>query len=288
MASFVDMRRSLIILAWILTVSAAAPLASSTSHAAVTYNRLATNRLATNRLSTNRLATNRLATNKLATNVLVADPSAQELLSTPEGRDLYSYIVSCALPAGVTIVATVDGTPYEFPGSVGLAPRWLKRKLSKSGQGWVSACLLARVNAHDTVEPISIRGKNPALATSPSELVEFSLQEGAFYGNVFASDADPPDWNACRGQDQAQGETGGLVDRDCAEPDALLDPTHTQCGFNYAGDCADYTPVIPTPYACRAYDPTGVFFISCHAQPAVKKWPHAKTYRQVITTFVKP
>jgi len=281
------MRRALIILAWVLTVSATVPLASSTSHAVVTYNRLATNRLATNRLATNRLATNRLATNRLATNVLSADPSAQDLLATPEGRDLYSYIVGCALPAGVTIVATVDGTPYEFPGSVGLAPRWLKHKLSKSGQGWISACLLARVNAHDTVEAISMRGKNAALIASPSELLEFPLQEGAFYGNVFASDAEPPDWNSCRGQDQAQGETGGLVDRDCAEPDPT-DATHTQCGFNYAGDCADYTPVFTSPYACKAYDPTGGFYLRCHAQPGVKKWPHAKTYRQVITTYVKP
>jgi len=75
----------------------------------VTHNRLATNRLATNRLATNRLSTNRLATNRLSTNGLVADPSAQDLISSEEGRDLYSYIVSCALPADVTIVATVDG-----------------------------------------------------------------------------------------------------------------------------------------------------------------------------------
>ncbi len=214
--------------------------------------------------------------------------AAQDLLSTPEGRDVYSYIVSCALPAGVTIVATVDGTQYEFPGSIGLAPRWLKRKLNKSGQGWVSACLLARVNAHDTVEPISLRDKHPALVAAPSELADFPLEEGAFYGNLFAPNPDPPDWHACRGQDQAQGETGGLVDRDCAELDVLSDPTHTQCGFNYAGDCADYTPVFPSPYACRGYDPTGGFYISCHAQPGLKKWRNAKTYRQVITTFVKP
>ena len=62
---------------------------------------------------------------------------------------------------------------------------------------------------------------------------------------------------------------------------------HTQCGFTYAGDCADYTPVIPTPYACKAYDPTGGFYLGRHAQPGLKKWPHAKTYRQVITTYVK-
>jgi hypothetical protein len=281
------MRRALIILAEALIVSAATAMAASASHAAVTHNRLATNRLATNRLATNRLATNRLATNQLATDVLSADPSAQELLATPEGRDLYSYIVSCALPADVTIVATVDGIPYEFPGSIGLAPRWLKHKLSRSGQGWVSACLLARVNAHDTVEPISMRGKTPALTTSPGELAAFPLQEAAFYGNVFAADSDPPDWNACRGQDQALGETGGLVDRDCGEPDPF-DSAHTQCGFTYAGDCADYTPVIPTAYACKAYDPTGGFYLSCHAVPGLRKWPHARTYRQVITTYVKP
>jgi hypothetical protein len=72
-----------------------------------------------------------------------------------------------------------------------LAPRWLKHKLNKSGQRWVSACLLARVNAHDTVEPISIRGKHPALALGPSEAFEFPLQEGAFYGNVFSAEPDP-------------------------------------------------------------------------------------------------
>lgn len=262
----------------------------SPSHAVVTHNRLATNRLATNRLATNRLSTNRLATNRLATNGLGglnADPSAQELLSTEEGRDVYSYVVSCALPADVTIVATVDGTQYEFPGSIGLAPRWLSHKLTKTGQEWVSACLLARVNAHDVVEPISMRGKNTALAPAPGELEDFPLQEGSFYGNLFAPNPDPPDWNACRGQDQAQGETGGLVSRDCAEPDSS-DPTHTQCGFTYAGDCADYTPVLPSPYACKTYDPAVGSYGSCHAVPGLKKWPHARTYKRVVTTFVKP
>jgi hypothetical protein len=95
------------------------------------------------------------------------------------------------------------------------------------------------------------------------------------------------DWNGCRGQDQAQGETGGLVDRDCAEPDPL-DVALSQCGFTYAGDCGDYTPVFPSPYACKGFDPSGGFYLSCHAQSGLKKWPHAKAYRQVITTYVKP
>src|SRR5262249_6611658 len=191
------MRRMLIVLPWILIASATV---SSPSHAVATHNRLATNRLATNRLATNRLATNRLATNALTSGALAADPSADELLSTPEGRDLYSYVVSCALPAGTDIQATVPGAPDTgpqsdlpytctsehcvFSGLIGLVPRWIGHKLSRKGQEWISACLLARVNAHDTVEAISMRGPHPALAVTPAELVQFPLQEGAFYGNV--------------------------------------------------------------------------------------------------------
>src|SRR4029077_13329176 len=120
-----------------------------------------------------------------------------------------------------------------FPGSIGLVPRWLSHKLSRKGEEWVSACLLARVNAHATVEPISMRGNNPALAITEAEAMDFPLDEGSFYGNVFVPESDPIDWHGCRGQDQASGETGGLVDRDCAEPDPF-NPTSTQCGFDYA------------------------------------------------------
>jgi hypothetical protein len=87
------------VLTWIVVASATL---SPPSHAVVTHNRL---------------ATNRLATNALTTGALTADPSAYELLSTPEGRDLYSYVVSCALPAGPDIHATVPGAPDADPSS---------------------------------------------------------------------------------------------------------------------------------------------------------------------------
>jgi hypothetical protein len=102
-----------------------------------TTNRLATNRLATNRLATNKLATNRLATNALSSTALEA--TTTELLSTEGGRDVYAYLVNCALPDGVTIQATVTGaadtappaTLYTcsagacvFPGAIGLAEYW--------------------------------------------------------------------------------------------------------------------------------------------------------------------
>ena len=50
------------------------------------------------------------------------------------------------------------------------------------------------------------------------------------HGYYFSPAAQPMMALACRGKDQAAGEGGGLITRDCAEPDPL-DPTKTQCGF---------------------------------------------------------
>jgi hypothetical protein len=265
---------------WILTVWTVVIVSPPASEA-----RLAGNRLAGNRLAGNRLASNRLAGNALATNSLEAHESAAELLSTPEGRDVFSYIVSCALPGDVTITATVEGTTYEFPGGVGLAPRWLEKKLNKKGQHWVSACLLARVNDHDTAEAVSMRGKHEALTPTEEEAVLYTLEEGTFYGQLFSDDAAIP-WFACRGEAQASTEEAGLVLRDCAEPESG-DPTLTRCGFNYTGDCADYGPETPgTPYACKSFDDETTSYETCHDREGAGKWPRAKKFKQVITVYV--
>ncbi len=313
-----------------------------------TKNRLATNRLATNRLATNRLATNRLATNRLATNRLAANMvTSQDLLSTADGRTVYSYLIGCAVPAGVTIEADVPGAanttsddPYtcvtghcSFDGSVGLAPEWLNHRLENKGQEWVSACVFARCNAHDTAEAISLRGKADALLVSPDEAALYTVEEGAFYGNLFTLDSDDGHeqdrdhdssaaaiaWFACEGEGQASGEFGGLVVRDCTEPmackpDHTCDPSPacvgtgctpltcgsdglchdstkaviTQCGFNWAGFCADYTPQYPSPYACRSFDTTGGYYGDCYDSPGQGKWRHIKEWDRVITTYVTP
>jgi hypothetical protein len=283
----------------LVAVATAFALAASSAHAAETTNRLASNRLASNRLASNKLASNKLASNALSSTRLVAHKASAELLATADGRDVYSYLISCALPAGTTIQATIAGAPDSnppdtsytcsngvcvFEGSIGLAEYWIDHRLAPTDQRWVSACIFARVNAHDTAEPISLRGPHDSLAVSAGEAATFPLQEGAFYGNLFTGD-DAIDWNACRGKDQAAGEFGGLVDRDCAEPDPL-DPTHTQCGFNYAGDCADYTPVFPSPYACKSFDTELGTFGDCHNKAGAGRWPASKTYREVITTYV--
>jgi hypothetical protein len=280
-----------------------------TNQAVEGWNRLAGNRLAGNRLAANRLAGNRLAGNRLAGNGLGfhALQETAQILETPEGRDVYSYIVSCALPDNVTIEADVPGAPdtappataytcvaehCSFPGNLAVAPRWLDHKLDNQGQGWVSACLFARVNANDTAEAISLRGRNPGLAVSPEELELYTAEEAAFFGNLFIDDPDPsvpPDWFACRGEAKAAcpGDTGcgGLANRDCALENPA-NPGFTMCGFNYAGDCRDFTPAVPSAYSCRTYNAAAGTYGDCHDEPGVGKWPASTKYREVITTWV--
>jgi len=274
--------------------------AANAAQAAETTNRLAQNRLAQNRLAQNRLAQNRLAQNALSSTSLEANQATAELLATADGRDVYSYIISCALPDSLTIEADVPGaadtappdTLYTctsehciFTGSLGLAEYWIDHKLATKEQRWISACLLARVNNYDTTEAISMRGPHDSLTVSIDEAEIYNVAEGAFYGNVFNGPDVPIDWNACQGQGQASGEFGGLVLRDCTEEDPL-NPGYTLCGFKYAGYCAVYNPDFPTPYACKSFDGVQGTYEDCYTEAGDGKWPSLKTYREVITVYV--
>jgi hypothetical protein len=183
-----------------------------------------------NMLASNMLASNMLASNSLSTQLNPA--GASMLHSTADGRFLLQYIVSCARADGTNLTANVDvadtappATPYActggvctFTGLLGVAPDWQNKKLDKDGIGWVSSCLLSRVNANQVSEEISLRGSNASLAVSPAEAQLFSVQEGAFYGDVFTY-PKPIVWIACEGEGQIAGTFGGLVDRKCARPD---------------------------------------------------------------------
>ena len=109
-------------------------------------------------MASNKLASNKLASNALSSTRLAANQATAEILATPDGRDVYSYIVGCALSDSTTIEATVPGAPdtdplasytcvnevCTFTGALGLAQHWIDRRLDPKGQRWVSACLLAR------------------------------------------------------------------------------------------------------------------------------------------------
>jgi len=297
-------------------------VATSEQHAEA-QNRLASNRLASNRLASNRLASNRLASNAISATTLLANLEDAQILENAEGRDVYSYLISCALPFDQSVVADLNylgasapadtncdapGTNGEncpnysctggvctFGGNLGLAPRWIDHRLDTTGRGWVSSCIFSRVNANEVAEAISIRGEHASVAVSEDEAGEFSLQEGAFYGNLFIDDPDasmPPDWNACRGSDKASTPTaGGLGNRKCAEENPLT-PGYTYCGFKYAGDCRDYTPAVPTPYACRTADSVTAgavgytIYDDCYNRAGAGHWSGSKRSRQVLTVYV--
>jgi hypothetical protein len=269
------------------------PDVSESRSSVVTDNRLVANQLAQNRLVANQLAANKLASSKISDSTLALDSAlASDILSTAGGREVLQFIVSCAIDPGVVLVGEYAGTTYTFEGDLGLANTWLYAPLTRTGKGWVSACLFARVNVASLAVPISLRGNNPNLAATDEEKETFTLQEGAFYGNFFTPDDEPIDWNACRGSDQAApgGEVGGLILRDCAEPDPAH-PGLTYCGFNYAGDCGDFAD----RYACKQYDDNGTFYRHCQDNPAYRNkntnhgFGHSgdnNAYGQIITTYV--
>lgn len=238
--------------------------------------------MAANTFAASKLAANKLAANKLSANGFAGNPEAlADLLATDDGREVLSFLVSCALPEGVTLTVAdpQGGGDLSFLGEIGLAKSWLKRPLSKGGRAWISACMLARVNNSNVPLPISLRGAHAALKASDDEREGWSLEEGAFYGDVFTPEGDPTLFVACRGQDQAAGETGGLIERDCAEPDPG-DPSQTRCGFIYAGDCGDFAP----SHACKKFTKHG-YYADCHDQPITKG---ARKFTKVITVFVTP
>jgi hypothetical protein len=295
------------------------------------HNKLAANKLAANKLAANKLAANKLAANSLSSTRLVALDDTADILGSPSGREVYSYIVSCALDLGTTIekadvtnycsvdssgVETCGTTPVPFPtddpyctpssdpttahctypGGVGLAADWADHKLGHAGQGWISACLFARSNLFDIGVGISMRGRHPALATDGEEQLDYTLQEGAFYGNVFTGldkkTGLPNDieWFACRGADEwrvSTGElpdSGGLALRDCTEPDGTTGKT--KCGFTFTGNCADYAAA-NDPYACSTEDALSNYTV-CSEQPRTGHFGGLDQYRQVITVWLRP
>jgi hypothetical protein len=257
-------------------------------------NRIGANRIGANRIGANRIGANRIGSNRIGANrpvgsaiterrLPIDEAVAGELLSTDEQRELFSYMASCAFESDVVLEGTIDGVDYEFPGSLGLAPAWEHRALQEHEQRWLSACLIARVNAYGVSVLISLRGPHRALTVSAAEAAEYTLEEGAFYGNIFTPETEPLEWTACRGSAQAAGEDGDLVDRDCTE--ATGDGT-TRCGFKFAGDCVDYASDRSTPYACRR-DDRG-YYENCHTVAGHGRWPLGTLRTEVITVFVRP
>ena len=211
------------------------------SVAAVVDNGLAANGLAANGLAANGLAANGLAANGLAANGLAANGltaggflgNGSTVLADPMAREFLKYVVSCALDDQQSLTFTVGGSTYTFPGDMGLAPQWGFPHGSCDGscQRWVSACVLARVDAAGVHREISIRGLNPALRPSWTELVQYTKREATYFGNLFI--AGQPRF-VCLSPGQTQDE------RACG-------PSLADCPMTVVGSC-DQDCIFQGPY----------------------------------------
>lgn len=214
--------------AWLLVVlgaCAAEPVDGSQTETNVP--RIAANALSPAALSSSALTTARLDS-----------AGAAAMAATDAARQVLVYAAGCALDATQSVTFTAGGSPTTLEGAMGLAPAWTSRSLTRDEAAWISACVIARVNLTSSVVTMSARGTNAGLATTGAELVDFQVEEGAFWGNVFV-DLGAVSGYACNGADQAAGDSfGDLPLRQCAQWDGVAGSNLTPCGFHYAGLCS--------------------------------------------------
>ncbi len=233
------------------------------THNALTHNALTHNALTHNALSSGALTGASLTSTSLAGNTAIA-----AALADADSREVLSYVVSCALPAGDQVNVTVGGVAYTFPGELGLAPQWGQSSgtCNAACQEWVSACMLARLDYLGNYVPISLRGTPSALDVTSSEKAAYSVAEGAYYGNVFLA---TPKMYAC----VAPGQVG--LSRVCG-------PTTAGCIVQSMGMCDD---------VCDKADKKDGFFPGCRdaAKNGSGHFPAGtRAYSTSETVFVAP
>ncbi|HSN27283.1 MAG TPA: hypothetical protein VLT45_13405 [Kofleriaceae bacterium] len=160
------------------------------------------------------------------------------VISSAGGRSYLSYIVDCALGSNQSVRGTYGFTTYTFYGNIGIAPAWTTRPLTSQEGAWISACVIARANQTGTNVTISMRGDAGIWGTTADEAANYNVEEGAFYGNIWAGNMNQI--HACDGVDQVRvGDTyGDLSLRQCAQEDPN-NPGYTPCGYVFDGNCAD-------------------------------------------------
>lgn len=158
------------------------------------------------------------------------DPYSQ----SANDRALMAYVVECALDSSQSVTTTNPVVTYY--GSHGLAPSWTSGALSTASRHWVSACVLARLNATGANIEISMRGAHAALATTTAEAADFGVQEAAFYGDIFAGSYTS---RACADVDTlTRPNFGTLPQRTCGRLIAAPRAATTYCNFVYDGACS--------------------------------------------------
>ncbi|WP_437319382.1 hypothetical protein [Sorangium sp. So ce385] len=210
-------------------------------------NALSPNALSPNALSPNALSPNALSPNALSPNALSAirDTGTNGTLS----RSLLRYVVSCALTPDQTFSFSwtdSGGVVHQetYRGDLGFAPWWAYQALSDDYQKeWVTACLASRTNWYGVSVVISSRGPHSKTSSTPTERQQYSMREGAFWGNLFSP---TPYVQACY---SSTGVTRARqLQRDCAAGHLAGGSAVQQCGaINIVGACDSICAVAPPP-----------------------------------------
>jgi hypothetical protein len=219
-------------------------------------------------LTLNSLMLNSLMLNLLTLNSLTLNLLTLNALHDPAARDVFKYIVSCALPADESINLKIQGVSYAFPGELGLAPEWGANggHCDEACQQWVSGCVISRLDYLGQPTLISIRGENPGLKASASEQSTYTNREATYYGNIFTPKMQI---HACLSPGKTQDP------RVCG-------PSIATCGVDVVGSCDQ---VCGKPRADGS-------FPNCAAPDADdvghKKADHDDVYHGSVTVFLKP
>jgi len=238
-----------------------------------------------NGLSVAALSDNAPALDQLSTGAL--DGAETALADSDAGRRLFAYITGCALPAGATAeIPLPEGGTLAAEGRLGFAPGWFDGPLDDVSQRWVSACVIAHVNAFSIPVPMSVRAQ-PLGEPAADESSTFEVQEAAFYGDLFAADPADRHMNACFGYHVA-AEFGydGDIDEDTLDYlQYRVCSTSDQCGFNRTGACFNWGPPILGTES-RACDGTSDnLYVNCHDKP-VEEGPSA-AWAETVTIHLR-
>jgi len=167
-----------------------------------------------------------------------------KIAQTPQGREQLKYLVNCALPADVTVIASAGEQRYALPGAMGLAPAWATRPLTPSEQRRVSACMLARTNLFGVPVQISMRSDaadaTKSLEADAGERRDYPFFEAGFFGNLFQ---EQPEGYVCTGDapSSRMRHLRSLL-RVCSLPitNAPGASYVSRCGFVMVGACRDH------------------------------------------------
>lgn len=217
---------------------------------------------------------------------VVVDPDSVSIYEEDGGPQHLEYLALCALEEGTELVIGSN----RYPGLYGLGPEWVVSACEESCQRWVSACLLAHANQYGVEVTVSLRGAHPGLEWDAAIAEEFSLQEAAFYGNIFQVEDDDPvepgrPLYACAGR--------ALVawDEDPEHQESSLDylqkricGSGSSCGLNNPGPCV--FPPVATASICRQDAGWEGYYANCQGENYDDPAAAVAVYPEVITTYL--